>query len=169
MAAHDNMETYKVLEAQRIRHKPYEEFNDFWSSIPVTWHNNHRPQKRFMFDFLFRLIVTCWDDFTTAEQDIIKSEAQSYLQCSQGELSKIMEGWKRSLSLFSIDITKRREKCAAILQLFEELIACGDVCTEYTFDEGVFFTPHDISYPPEGAFKILKHMGYERGIAFESE
>lgn len=147
----------------------YKEFMGFWDSIPLTWHEHHEPQKKFMFDFLFRLIVSCWPDYTENEKLAIQSEAQSYLKCSQDDLAHIINHWRRALPHFSVDENSRRVESAENVKLLQELIACDDVCTEYTFDEGVSFTPFDISYPPEFAFQLLKHMGYEKGMKFKTK
>jgi len=146
------------------RLKVYEEFNNFWSSIPVTWNDHHVPQKKFMFDFMLKLIVSCWDDFSYAEVLIIKSKAIDYLECSEDELADTIEEWREVLPKFSVNEEERRIEASDIVQLFEDLIHCEDVCTEYTFNEGVSMMPFFISYPPEFAFQLLKHMGYEKGM-----
>jgi len=154
----------KYLDEQRRRHEIYKDFLDFWQSIPVTWHEFHEPQKKFMFDFLFRLIVSCWDDFNYAETLIIKSKSREYLEHPEDDLADLIKDWRQSLPKFSVHEERRRVESAETVQLFEELINCEDVCTEYLLDSGVSFTPFRINYPPEFAFQILKHMGYEKGM-----
>ena len=140
----------------------YKNFLDFWNSIPITWHDDHDSQKKFMFDFLLRLITSCWEDFNFEQQQAIKSKSRSYLNCSDDEVVDMVKSFKDALSSFSLNEELSDIESKDIVQLLEELIECDDVCTEYTFDEGVSLTPFYISYPPSYAFQILKHMGYEK-------
>ena len=115
-----------------------------------------------MFDFLLRLITSCWEDFNFEQQQAIKSKTRSYLNCSDDEVVDMVKSFKDALSSFSLNEELSDIESKDIVQLLEELIECDDVCTEYTFDEGVSLTPFYISYPPCYAFQILKHMGYEK-------
>jgi len=152
-----------------MRSEKYSKFVEQWDAIEADLVDFPDKHQKFFFDFLFRLTLSIWDNFSNDECEEIKliaskfykstlNQTENNIQELRGSLPKVkLEGMETFKSV-SNDI----HNLATIVKLLDEILSEYEILNAYTFDEAISFLPQELNYPPNSALRILNILSPER-------
>ena len=151
----------------------YMELDDFWSQevVPSYFSLDDSAQQKLFFDYMFRIVVSLYDNFSPEDQKRSMLMACEFYNLSLSEISQMTDRMQKELPKHIYEEENTHYECWGKMvplnyniDFLEEIINDYDISNAHTFDEALAFVPQQLSYPPEYAFEILASLGHVRDV-----
>lgn len=148
-----------------MRSEKYAKFVSRWDTIEEGLVNFPDRHQKFFFDFLFRLMISLWDNFTKDECEAIKLIASKFYRATFSDIEVCILKLSSDLPIVKLEgagsftsVSGDVHALSTMVKLLGEIISEYEVLNAYTFDESISFLPQELNYPPNSAIQILEAL-----------
>jgi len=131
-------------------------FLEKWDDYEVSLHDDELRTQKFFFDFVLRIIVVIWTDFTMSDTRRVYTSISKFLSISEQETQAVIMDLQKILPKHNFLESKNLIK-EEIIDLFVEI--CFNYVSEsaHTYGEEISMIPQSLNFSEELSLHILAH------------